>query len=154
MRTMRPDTEFLYDDSTVFNLGGMEVLVEGRDLLIVATGYMVHEANKALEQLDKSGIDATLVDLYSLPFDEEHLLDLAQANNGMILTVEDNYGGGFGSAIADAVTEDGGGFTLMQMHVNRIPKSTRTPDEMLSFCGLHHSDIVRTACRMLQIAAV
>jgi transketolase C-terminal domain/subunit len=71
MRTLRPDVEFLYNDQTVFNLGGMEVLNEGRDVLIVASGYMVHEANRALDALDKAGVNATLVDLYSLPFDTE-----------------------------------------------------------------------------------
>ncbi len=152
MRTLRNDTEFLYDDSTVFNLGGFEVLTKGRDLLIVASGYMVHEANKCLDALDKAGIDATLVDLYSIPFDAEKLLDLANANNGMILTVEDNYGGGIGSAVADALTEDGGSFTLEQMFVRRIPKSARTADEVLKMCGLHATDIVQSACRMLQVA--
>lgn len=154
MRTLRPDTEFLYDDSNTFNLGGMEVLVEGRDLLIAASGYMVHEANKALEKLDQAGIDATLVDLYSLPFDSEHLLDIANNNGGMVLSIEDNYGGGFGSAIADALAEDGGGFTLEQMFVRRIPKSARNPEEILRSCGLHYEDIVKKACNMLQVATV
>lgn len=152
MRTLRNDTEFLYDDATVFNLGGFEVLTQGRDLLIVASGYMVHEANKCLDALDKAGIDATLVDLYSIPFDTEKLLDLANANNGMILTIEDNYGGGIGSAVADALTEDGGSFTLSQMFVRRIPKSARTADEVLKMCGLHATDIIQAACRMLQVA--
>lgn len=154
MRTLRPDTEFLYDESTVFNLGGFEVLTEGRDLLIVAAGYMVHEANRALDDLDKAGIDATLVDLYSLPFDSEKLLDLAQENNGMILTLEDNYGASIGSAIADALTEDGGAFTLDQMFVRRIPKSARSADEVMRMCGLDHQAIVHRACRLLQVAEV
>ncbi|MCK4871799.1 MAG: transketolase [Phycisphaerales bacterium] len=154
MRTLRPDVEFLYSDSTVFNLGGMEVLNEGRDLLLVASGYMVHEANRALDALDRAGITATLVDLYSLPFDAEQLLDLAQENNGMIMTLEDNYGGSFGSAVADALTEDGGSFTLKQMFVPRIPKSALTPDEMMTLAGLSSTDIVREACELLQVAAV
>ena len=80
------------------------MLTEGRDLLIVTAGYMVHECNKALDALDRAGIDATLVDLYSIPFDADALLDLANENGGNILTVEDNYGGGLGSAVADACT--------------------------------------------------
>ncbi|HEB60902.1 MAG TPA: transketolase [Phycisphaeraceae bacterium] len=154
MRTLRPDVEFLYNDSTVFNLGGMEVLNEGKDLLLVASGYMVHEANRALDALDKANISATLVDLYSLPFDTEQLLDLAQENNGMIITLEDNYGGGFGAAVADALTEDGGSFTLQQMFVKRIPKSARTPGEMMKMCSLSADDIVNCACEMLQVARV
>ncbi len=149
MRTLRPDVEFLYDDNTVFNLGKFEVLNEGRDLMIVACGYMVHECNKAIDALDKAGIDATLVDLYSIPFDGDALLDLANQNNGYILTVEDNYGGAMGSAVADACTESGDAFTIEQMFVKRIPKSARTEEDVLRLCGLHHEDIVKKAANIL-----
>ena len=154
MRTMRPDVEFLYSDDVVFNLGGFEVLSEGRDVLLVAAGYMVHEANKALDKLDKEGISATLVDLYSLPFDGDSLLDLAQANNGYVITLEDNYGASIGSAVADVMTESGDSFTLKQMFVDRIPKSTRTPDEQLQMLGLTSDDITRSALELLEVGVV
>lgn len=153
MRTLRADTEFLYGDNDKFHLGGHEVLTQGRDVLIVASGYMVHEANKALEMLDAQGVDATLVDLYSLPFDTDAILDLANENNGMVLTVEDNYGGGIGSAVADAAAADGGGFTVKQMYVRNIPKSGRTPDDVLKYCGLTADDIVAQTLELLELAA-
>lgn len=154
MRTLRPETEFLYNDSTVFNLGGFEVLSEGRDVLLVAAGYMVHEANKALDLLDKAGVSATLVDLYSLPFDAEALMDLANRNNGYIVSIEDNYGGGIGSAVADALAASGEGFTLDQMCIQRIPKSGRTPDEVMKYCGLSPKDICDRTLRLLQVTTV
>jgi transketolase len=154
MRTVRPDVEFIYDEKTVFNLGKFEVLTEGRDLLIVTAGYMVHECNKALDDLDRIGIDATLVDLYSIPFDADALLDLANTNGGNVLTVEDNFGGGLGSAVADACTESGDAFTIKQMFVEQIPKSARTPEEILRDSGLHHSDITSTAAKMLGVVSV
>ncbi|MBI1368031.1 MAG: transketolase [Planctomycetes bacterium] len=153
MRTLRPDTELLYDDKTEFTLGGHEVIAEGNDLLIVASGYMVHEANRALDGLEEAGISATLVDLYSLPFDEEALLDLAQENNGMVLTVEDNYGAGVGGAVASALAEDGGSFTLKQMTVERVPKSGKTPDDLLKLLRLSADDIVRTARELMELAS-
>lgn len=152
MRTLRPALEFLYDDKDQFRLGGHEVLVQGRDLMIVAAGYMVHEANKVIEALDAQGVDATLVDLYSLPFDEEAILDLANENNGMILTLEDNYGGGIGSAIADAVAADGGGFTVRQMHVHRLPKSGRTPEDVMDYCDLSVPKLTAAALAMLELS--
>jgi transketolase len=151
MRTIRPDTEFLYNDDVVFNLGGFEVLQEGRDVAICAAGYMVHEANKALEILDKAGIAATLVDLYSLPFDNDKLMDIIGANNGYAITLEDNYGGGIGSAVADAITESGDSFTLQQMFVRKIPKSAKTPEEMLQMTGLTAADIAKNVMKMLQV---
>jgi len=154
MRTVRPDVEFIYNENNDFELGRFEVLTEGRDLLIVTAGYMVHECNKALDALDRAGIDASLVDLYSIPFDADALLDLANENAGNILTVEDNYGGGLGSAIADACTESGDAFTIEQLYVKRIPKSARTTDEILKQCGLHHADITKAAARMLGVVSV
>lgn len=151
MRTFRPEVEFLYNDRTVFNLGKFEVLNEGRDLLIVSAGYMVHECNKAISLLDLQGIDATLVDLYSIPFDADSLLDLANRNGGNILVVEDNYGGAMGSAVADACTDSGDAFTLHQMHVRRIPKSARTEEEILRMCGLHATQIAARAAKIVGV---
>ena len=151
MRTLRNDTEFLYSDDVVFNLGGFEVLQEGRDVVLCAAGYMVHEANRAIDLLDKAGVAATLIDLYSLPFDAEKLLDIIGANNGYVISLEDNYGGGIGSAIADALTESGDAFTLEQMFVRRIPKSARTPEEMLQMCGLTAEDVVKNVMKLLQV---
>lgn len=152
MRTLRADTEFIYGDDQVFNLGGFEVLTKGRDVVICACGYMVQEANKAVEMLDKAGVSATLIDMYSIPFDRDKLLDLIAANGGYAVSVEDNYGGGLGSAIADALVDSGDAFTLEQMYVERIPKSARTPEEMLAMCGLTAEDITKRALSVLQVA--
>jgi transketolase len=151
MRTLRADTEFLYNDDTVFNLGGFEVLNEGKDIVLAASGYMVHEANKALELLDKAGVSASVVDLYSLPFDTDRFLDLVQQSGGNVLTIEDNFGGGIGAAVAGALLESGDGFRLRQMHVKRIPKSARTPEEVLKMCGLTAEDIRKNAMDMLGV---
>jgi transketolase len=151
MRTLRADTEFLYSEKDVFNLGGFQTLAEGKDLVIAASGYMVHEANKALDLLDKAGISATLLDMYSLPFDADGVLDLINQAGGNVLTLEDNFGGGLGSAIADALTESGDAFKHKQMFVKRIPKSAKTPDEMLKMCGLTATDVVKETKKLLGV---
>jgi transketolase len=151
MRTGRPDVEYLYSDDHVFNLGGFEHLAEGRDLTICSAGYMVHECNKAIEMLDKKGVSVGLVDLYSLPFDAEGVLDIIGASSGNVMTVEDNFGGALGSSIAEALLESGDGFRLKQMHVTRIPKSARTPEEVLKMCNLTADDIVKNAMELLGV---
>ena len=153
LRTFRPDVEMIYDESTMFELGGMEVLTQGRDVVIVSAGYMIHECNKAIDELDRMGVDATLLDLYSLPFDEDRLLDIVNENNGNVLVVEDNYGGGMGSAVADACASSGDAFTVKQLHVSRIPKSARSPESILRMCGLHYTDITKSAALLLDVVA-
>jgi transketolase len=151
MRTIRPDVPFIYHDWTHFSLGGHHVLAAGHDLLIVASGYMVHEAREALPALQEQGIEATLVDLYSMPFDGDLMATLAEENHGRVLTLEDNYGGGLGSAVADVLVEYGGLFTVKQLFVRQIPKSGRTPDDVLRHLGLSVEDIVKTAVDILAI---
>ncbi|QDU33510.1 Transketolase 1 [Poriferisphaera corsica] len=152
LRTLRSDTEFLYSDDDEFKLGGHEVLCKGKDLLICASGHMVHVASAALEQLYDEGVDVTLVDMYSLPFDGDAILDLANECEGRILTLEDNYGGGMGSAVADVIAADGGGFEVNQMYVKKCPKSALSGEETLRACGLGIEDVVREAKEMLGIS--
>jgi transketolase len=71
-----------------------------------------------------------------------------------VLTLEDNYGGGFGAAVASALTAHGGAFQVTQMFVRRIPKSGRAPDDLLRFLGLSSDDIVRAAAELCGAAPV
>ncbi|MEQ8768948.1 MAG: transketolase [Phycisphaerales bacterium] len=151
MRTLRADTEFIYSEDQVFNLGGFEVLNEGRDIVLCACGYMVHVGNQVVELLDKAGVSATLIDMYSLPFDSDKLMDIVAQNGGYVISMEDNYGGGLGSAIADALAESGDGFTLEQLHVRRVPKSARTPEEVLKMCGLDAQSVVAHVMKLLEV---
>lgn len=148
LRLPSGEQEFLYNAETVFNLGKFEVLFEGRDLLIVTAGAMVHEVNRALDGLDRAGIEATIVDLYSLPFDEAALLDLANANEGRILVVEDNIGAPLAGAISEACTASGDAFTIESMCVRTPPAGARSFAEALKLAGLSAEDIVNRASRM------
>ena len=145
LRAARPDTPFLYDLYAEFTLGGHGVLAEGADVLIVASGYAVHEALQALATLSEEGTKAGLIDLYSLPFDAEAIAQSAQASGGRVVTVEDNYGAGFGSEVVEALMEHGGSFRVKQMYVKRIPKSGRSADDLMRYVGLSAEDIVAEA---------
>jgi len=148
LRTLRPDVPLLYEDTTRFALGGHQVLAQGNDLLLVATGYMVHEARKVLDTLRGRGITATLVDLYSLPFDARAIVSLAVEHAGHVLRLEDNYGAGFGAAVAGALAAHGGTFKVTQLFVRWIPKSGRTPEDLLRYLGLSSEEIVRAAAEL------
>jgi len=59
---------------------------EGKDVTVVATSYMVHEAIKASESLDKEGIDVEVLDLRSLkPLDENLLLTSVRKTERLIV---------------------------------------------------------------------
>lgn len=81
-------------------LGSWEVLREGREVALLATGWTVYQALKAAEGLEKKGISVTVVNArFVKPMDEELLKELARSH-GLIVTVEENVvKGGFGSGV-------------------------------------------------------
>lgn len=88
------------DDKVV--LGKANVLTEGKDLGIIATGeVMVGEAEKAVKTLKEKGINATLVDLHTIkPLDTELLEKVAKETGKLLVCENGRYAGGVGEAVA------------------------------------------------------
>ena len=89
-------------------IGKAELLREGGEVAILAYGSMVHPALEAAEELEKNGIDSTVVNArFVKPLDTELIMTLAQTSR-LILTVEEAYSAaGFGSAVMEALEENG-----------------------------------------------
>ncbi len=149
MRTHRPDVPLLYGPQTTFEPGGFQVLGTGDDLALVASGYMVHVARRAAELLARQNVRATVVDAYCLPIRPERLMDVLRRAGGRALAVEDNYGGGFGSAIAEIAARTGD-VCVETLTCRRIPKSARTPEEILDYCGVGATQIADHALALLK----
>lgn len=147
MRTHRPDVSFIYRFDEAFEVGGSKLIRQGPVITLVASGFMVSVATAACGTLAEGGLDCTLIDAYGMPLNTELILEAAGQTNSLILTVEDNYGGGFGSAVAEAAAK-AGGFTVEQLCLRRIPKSARRPEELLAHYGLS-SDSICGAVRRL-----
>jgi transketolase len=63
---------------------------------------------------------------------------------GIVLTVEDNYVGGIGSELAEAAAATRGGAPQVRaLTVRAIPKSGRTPEDVLAYVHLSVDEIVR-----------
>lgn len=145
MRTQRPNVDFLYDLDEEFPFGGHKRLASGKDMLIVASGYMVHIAMEALAILKAAGVNASLVDVYSIPLKTEGVLEIAKQCQGKMLVVEDNYVGGFGDELACAVAEGNANITCKRLYVTTVPKSAKTPDDILKQVNLTADDLANAA---------
>jgi len=150
MRTHRPDVPFVYEEGETFDPGGYKLLEDGEDLVIVSSGYMLHVARKALEILEEqAGLSASLVDVYSLPLEKtEEILQIGDDCRGQILVVEDNYVGGVYDVIATAGAASDLGVRVDGLVLRSIPKSARTPDEVLAMVHLAVADVVNAAQKM------
>jgi transketolase len=106
LRLGRDDEFDVYTDADCpFRVGGSNLLREGGDILLVACGFMVREALLAAEDLEKKGIDAGVLDLYSIkPIDSEQLYKAAERYRA-IMTIEEHFtAGGMGSAVMEALS--------------------------------------------------
>jgi len=88
-------------ESSVIKPGTGVLLREGKDLIILAIGNMVHPALEAAGILARRGIEAGVADLrFAKPLDRELILS-ASSSAGRVLTVEENVlSGGVGERIA------------------------------------------------------
>jgi transketolase len=141
-RALRADVKALYKPEDTFEVGGYKVLREGKDLVFVTAGYMVHECLKVADELAKNGKKATVIDAYSLPLQTKGILEIAQKNGGTIITVEDNYTGGLDAELAIAIAETGAPIKLKNLYVHQIPKSGREPQDVLDYLGLGAKQIL------------
>ncbi len=148
MRTHRADVPLLYQPETRFEIGGSHVLETGEAATIVTAGFMVHVCREATRLLAQDGIRCTLIDAYSFPLRSEPILTAARRTGGRVLCVEDNYVGGLGGAVAEAAALHGG-IRVESMTCRRLPKSARTPEEMMIAAGLSPADIAGRIRRLI-----
>jgi len=87
---------------TPLELGKSEVIMEGKDGVIISEGNMVSIALEVCDKLKKAGRNFTLVNArFIKPLDEELLVGLSKKHK-LIYTLEDNVvSGGFGSSILE-----------------------------------------------------
>jgi transketolase len=106
IRTIRKKTKRLYSSSEQFPKGKGKLLREGKDVAIVASGIMVEEALKASELLANKGIEAMVIDMYSIKPIDQNLLIYSAEKTGFVITAENhNVIGGLGSAVAETLME-------------------------------------------------
>lgn len=87
-----------------FEIGKGNVLKEGTDLTIVATGLCVNSALEAAEMLKADGVDAEVINICTIkPLDEELIVKSAKKTGKVVTVEEHSVIGGLGSAVCDAL---------------------------------------------------
>ncbi len=145
LRTLRPATQVLYAPDEKFEIGGSRTVRQGDDVAIVGAGITVHEALKAADTLAQEGIEARVIDLYSIkPLDVETLRSLTCP----IVTAEDHWAeGGLGEAVLSALADADERPPVVRLAVHEMPHSGK-PAELLAEAGID-ADGIAAAARSL-----
>ena len=97
---------FHEEEGFKFEIGKGEVLREGNDIAIVATGLMVNEAVEAAKVLAEEGINARVINICTIkPLDEEIIVAAAKECGKVITCEEHNIIGGLGEAVCACLSE-------------------------------------------------
>jgi transketolase len=156
MRTTRAATPVVYGADEEFPVGGSKVLrsSDEDDIAVVGAGITLHEALKAADRLAEEGINARVIDLYSLkPVDVETLRAAAEATGGRIVTVEDHWPeGGIGETVLSALADYEEGLQVELLAVREMPTSGK-PAELLAAAGIDADAIVEAARRLVAAPA-
>lgn len=129
----------LREGFSLLPVGKAEVLRGSGSLALLAVGSMVHPAEETADQLSAAGIAARVVNMrFIKPLDTELLCRLAREEGvRAFVTMEENVlAGGFGSAVLEALGEEGISMPVLRLGIGDdfVPQGTR--EELLTLCGL------------------
>lgn len=107
IRFTRKQAAQLYEEGSTFTVGKGNVVKEGNDVTIIASGIMVEEGLRAVELLKADGISARLVDMFTIkPLDKELVLKCAEETGAIVTAENHNIMGGLGSAVAEVLAAE------------------------------------------------
>jgi len=157
IRLSRPKLPVIYEEGyrwrgekLTFRIGGSVTLREGEDVTLVASGLMVSRALDAAEALAREGIEATVIDLYSIkPIDREALTEAARRTGAIVTCEEHNVCGGVGSAVAEVLVETVP-VPMEMVGVKDTFAESGSMEDLLTKYGLTSKDIVEAAKRVIK----
>ena len=106
VRMGRASVPCVYEPGCTLEIGGSRTLREGSDVTIIACGVEVNEALIAADHLAEEGIQAEVIDAYSVkPLDEAAILASAAKTGRVVVAEEHSVIGGLGAAVCALLSE-------------------------------------------------
>lgn len=89
-----------------FEIGKGQILKEGGDVALIATGIMTAKALEAAKLLEADGVRATVVNMPSIkPIDRDLVVEVAKKTGKVVTCEEHSVIGGLGSAVSEVLAE-------------------------------------------------
>ncbi|HSR23855.1 MAG TPA: transketolase C-terminal domain-containing protein, partial [Candidatus Eisenbacteria bacterium] len=152
LRTTRGGYPVLYGPDEEFPVGGSKVLrsSDGDQVALIGAGVTLHNCLAAAEELAGEGIQARVIDLYSVkPVDVEALREASAVTGGRLVVAEDHYPeGGLGAAVMEALALEARPPRVAHCAVRGLPASGK-PEELMEAAGISAGRIAAAARGLL-----
>ena len=135
----------IFTDDYPFEIGKAYVIKNGKDATIIATGYMVTEAIRAIDILEKDGLDVGIIDMSTLkPLDEEAIIKAAEKTRAIVTAENGTIIGGLGDGVAAIIAENAPAALIrvgVEDEFSQSGKITPEKDDLKVHFGLRAEDI-------------
>ena len=150
VRLGRAAVPIVYDEDEEFEIGKAKTIREGNDVTIIATGIMVAEALDAADILKDEGIEARVIDMFTIkPIDTEVIVKAAKETGAIVTAEEHSVIGGLGSAVCEVTAEECPVKVRMVGQLDTFGSSGK-PEELKKEYHMTAADIVAAARSILQ----
>lgn len=150
LRFGRPKWPVFIPENLPFEIGKAQILREGNDISVFATGHMVWLALEAAEELEEAGVSVEVINIHTIkPLDEEAILKSVKKTGKAISCEEHNVIGGLGESIASVLSKKHP-VRLDIVGVNDTFGESGTPEQLLEKYGLSKSEIKNRVLSMLK----
>lgn len=139
----------------IIEIGKGRILKEGEAVVILSYGTIGNEVAKAIQQLEQQDIHVGFYDMrFAKPLDIE-LMNKACERYSKIITIEDGTVlGGFGSAVAEFVSEKENPIQVVKMGIPDRLIEHGEPDELLKEVGLDFESIIEKVWSLNPVKSV
>ena len=142
LRFGRPVVPNFTPENQTFEIGKANLLKEGNDVTIIATGHLVWESLLAAEQLKESGIDVEVINIHTIkPLDEDAILHSVQKTKCVVTAEEHFMNGGLGDSIAQLLARKFPA-PIEVVAVNDTFGESGTPEQLMKKYGLDAQNII------------
>lgn len=150
LRLSRNKVPVVTTEQTPFEIGKAQVMYEGSDVAIIATGQLVYRALLAAKEMESHKISVRVINCHTIkPLDKELVIKAAK-ECGAIITVEDHQvTGGLGGAVAEVLSQNFP-VPLKIIGVEDRFGESGEPDELLTKFGLTEKAIISAINYILQ----
>ena len=154
LRLKRGEIPVVFTGDHEFSLTRAQVLTEGGDLALIASGMMLIAAISAAETLRAAGVSVSVLNVPVIkPLDTATVTRVVRAAAAVITAENHTVIGGLGSAVAETIAEAGLGRPLRRLGLrDTFAEGARTAPFLFRKYGLGTQDIVDCAWDLLHRA--
>lgn len=149
LRFGRPKVPNFTDPNKKFVIGKAEVLSEGKDVTILATGHLVWKAIEAGKELLEKGIRPEIINVHTIkPFDETTVIESVNKTKCVVTAEEHMMNGGLGDTVAQVLSRKLPS-PLEMVAVNDTFGESGKGEELLKKYNIDTADIIAAAQRAI-----